>query len=76
MPKKFCREQKNEIFHAIIFGAVFLYFVVLKLMGYINISWDVIYLPIALGTILWLLVKLAKVASMRWKRNQLTKRDK
>ena len=76
MSKKFCREQKNEIFHAIIFGVVFLYFVVLKLMGYIDISWDVIYLPIVFGIILWLLVKLAKVATARWKHNYLRKRKK
>lgn len=68
MFKDLCRIQKNEIFHVIIFALVLLYFVALKLLGYISISWPEILLPVAVGAVTWLVIKLAKSAAARWRR--------
>lgn len=69
-----CRIQKNEIFHVIIFALVLLYFVALKLLGYISISWTIILLPVVVGAVTWLVIKLAKSAAARWRHNYLKKR--
>ena len=74
MFKNLCRIQKNEIFHVIIFAAVLLYFVALKLLGYISISWPEILLPVVVGAVTWLVIKLAKSAAARWRHNYLKKR--
>ena len=74
MRRRLARIRKNEIFHVIIFGLVLLYFVALKLLGYITISWTIIFLPVAVGIVIWLVIKLAKSAAARWRANYLKKR--
>lgn len=52
--------NKSEIFHLVIFAGVFLYFSVLKITGNLEIDWLVMLLPLAVGSILYIIVKILK----------------
>ena len=54
------RLKRNEKFHIIVFFAVFVYFAVLKVTGHIEIAWNIMLFPLAVGVILFYAIKYCK----------------
>ena len=54
--------KKTEMFNLVIFSAMFLYFVVLKFLNYITISWPAMLLPLYMAAFVYILIKIIK----RW----------
>lgn len=52
--------KRNEIFHLVIFAGVFLYFIVLKMLGVLTISWTAMLVPLYVFAFLYILIKLLK----------------
>lgn len=52
--------KKAEVFNLIIFSAMFLYFVILKLLGYITISWTAMLVPLYAFAFVYILIKIIK----------------
>ena len=57
--------RKNEKYHLIIFASVFIYFLVLKLLGYVVMPWLILFSPILALLFLYVLIKVLK----KYKRN-------